>query len=154
MTQWTVWKDAFGHLGLTDQHGINHEEIAPVRAYPLSAPRQHWSLVSSNGIELVWIDEIDQIPPADRALIEEALEAREFMPEILKIKAVSSFSTPSTWTIETDRGETMMILQAEEDIRRLPERALLIMDRHGVSYRIQDRFSLDRPSRKLLDRFL
>jgi hypothetical protein len=76
------------------------------------------------------------------------------MPEIRQIVSVGSFSTPSIWNIKTDRGDTQLILQAEEDIRRLPNRALLIMDKHGVSYRIQDRFNLDRTSRKLLDRFL
>jgi len=151
---WSVWLDQFGHLGLTDAEGLRHAHIAPIRAYPLSAPRQHWSLVSYSGTELVWIEDIDAIPPAARSLIENALEAREFMPEIQQIVSVASFSTPSTWTVNTDRGQTQFILQAEEDIRRLPDRALLIMDRHGVSYRIKDRFAIDRNSRKLLDRFL
>jgi cation diffusion facilitator CzcD-associated flavoprotein CzcO len=153
-SNWTVWLDHFGHLGLTDAEGIRYNQIAPIRAYPLSAPRQHWSLVSSTGTELVWIEDIDTIPPPARTLIEDALEARELMPEIQQIVSVASFSTPSTWTVNTDRGQTQFILQAEEDIRRLPDRALLIMDRHGVSYRIRDRFALDRNSRKLLDRFL
>jgi hypothetical protein len=153
-THWSVWLDDFGHLGLTDAQGLRHEQVAPVRAFPISAPRQHWSLVSANGIELIWIQNIDSIPISNRSLIEEALEAREFMPEIKQIVSVASFSTPSTWTVNTDRGETQLILQAEEDIRRLPHRALLIMDRHGVSYQIKDRFALDRTSRKLLDRFL
>jgi Domain of unknown function (DUF1854) len=151
---WSVWLDLFGHLGLTDSQGIRHEQISPIRAYPLSAPRKHWSLVSASGVELVWIEEIDSVPDHDRQLIEAALEAREFMPEIRQIVSVASFSTPSSWRVTTDRGETQLILQAEEDIRRLPNRALLIMDKHGVSYRIQDRFALDRISRKILDRFL
>lgn len=151
---WTVWLDAFGHLGLTDAQGRQHDLIAPVRAFPLSAPRKHWSLVSSLGVELVWIEDIDLVSDPSRTLIEKALETREFMPVIKKIISVASYSTPSTWTILTDRGETHFILQAEEDIRRLPDRALLIMDRHGVSYQITDRFALDRNSRKLLDRFL
>jgi Domain of unknown function (DUF1854) len=153
-SSWSVWLDSFGHLGMTDAQGMRHEQIAPIRAFPLSAPRQHWSLVSSSGTELVWIGDIDAVPEPHKTLIEQTLEARELMPEITKIVSVASFSTPSAWSIQTDRGDTQLILQAEEDIRRLPNRALLIMDKHGVSYRIKNRFALDRNSRKLLDRFL
>jgi Domain of unknown function (DUF1854) len=151
---WSVWLDSFGHLGLTDCDGNRHEQVDPIRSFPLSAPRQHWSLISASGKELIWIENIDTVPEPERELIEAALAAREFMPEIKHIESVESFSTPSTWNVVTNRGKTQLILQAEEDIRRLPDRALLIMDKHGVSYRIPDRFNLDRTSRKLLDRFL
>ena len=47
-----------------------------------------------------------------------------------------------------------MILKGEEDIRRLPNNALLIADSHGINYLIRDRAALDAHSRKILDRFL
>ncbi|MBS0330036.1 MAG: DUF1854 domain-containing protein, partial [Proteobacteria bacterium] len=64
------------------------------------------------------------------------------------------FATPSTWTVETDRGETRFILKGEEDIRRLGAAALLISDSHGVQYLIRDLSRLDKTSRRLLDRFM
>ena len=76
------------------------------------------------------------------------------MPEIRAIRAVSSFATPSTWTIDTDRGATALVLKGEEDIRRLARTSLLIADRNGIQYLIRDIGALDRASRKLLDRFL
>ncbi len=76
------------------------------------------------------------------------------MPEITRLGAVSSFATPSTWHIETDRGPTQLVLKGEEDIRRLPGGRLLIADQEGVSYLIRDPAALDRSSRRLLDRFL
>jgi hypothetical protein len=82
------------------------------------------------------------------------LASREFVPEIRAIRAVSSFATPSTWTIETDRGDTTLVLKGEEDIRRLARASLLIADRHGIQYLVRDIAALDRHSRKLLDRFL
>ena len=69
--------------------------------------------------------------------------------------SVSSFSTPSVWQIETDRGDTQLTLKAEEDIRRLAGRTrLLIASGEGVQYRIADTEALDRTSRRLLERFL
>ena len=76
------------------------------------------------------------------------------MPVIERIVEVSSFATPSTWTIVTDRGETRLTLKGEEDIRRLTPPALLIADSNGIQYLIRDRSALDAQSRKFLDRFL
>ena len=76
------------------------------------------------------------------------------MPEIERLEKVSSFATPSTWQVRTDRGEARFVLKGEEDIRRLPGGILLIADANGIQYLIRDLFALDRHSRKLLDRFL
>ena len=89
-----------------------------------------------------------------RQLIEDELAAREFVPEIRRIVSVSTFSTPSTWTVRTDRGMSRFVLKGEEDIRRLRGNGLLITDNHGLTYRVTDMRALDRQSRKLLDRFL
>jgi hypothetical protein len=76
------------------------------------------------------------------------------MPEILSINSVSTFATPSTWHVLTDRGETQLALRGEEDIRRLSGHAFVVADRHGIHYLIRDITALNRASRKLLDRFL
>ena len=90
-----------------------------------------------------------------RQLIEQDLAVREFVPTIERILKVSSFSTPSTWDLQTDRGLTQMVLKAEEDIRKLAGRTRLqITGQDGVQYRIPDSSKLDRHSRKLLERFL
>jgi hypothetical protein len=88
------------------------------------------------------------------ALIRETLAARSFMPEIRALVAVSTFATPSDWTVDTDRGRHVLVLNAEEDIRRLPDGRLLVTDRHGVAYLITRPAALDRRSRRLLERFL
>jgi hypothetical protein len=67
---------------------------------------------------------------------------------------VSSFATPSTWTVETDRGPTDLVLKGEEDIRRLGQGVLLVVDAHGVQFLIRDLAHMDKHSRRLLDRFL
>jgi len=147
-------RDAFGRLVLTDAQGERHVGVVPVRAFPLSAPGHGVSLVGSEGRELVWIDSVDQLPAQARTLLEEELAVRDFAPTLLRLHGVSSFGVPSTWTISTDRGDTTFVLKAEEDIRRLEGGALLIASAHGVQFRIPDVKTLDRASRKLLERFL
>jgi hypothetical protein len=147
-------RDAFGRLVLTDAQGERHVGIVPVRAFPLSAPGHGISLVGSEGRELIWIDSIDRLPAHAKALLEEELAVRDFAPTLLRLHGVSSFGVPSTWTISTDRGDTTFVLKAEEDIRRLEGGALLIASAHGVQFRIPDVKTLDRASRKLLERFL
>lgn len=147
-------RNAFGRLVLVDAEGRQHDGVVPVRAFPISNPDQGISLVSTDGHELAWIERLDTLPPAMRALVEEELGAREFMPEIRGIKRVSSFATPSTWTVETDRGEFAFVLKGEEDIRRVAGGTLLIADSHGVQFLVRDQYALDRASRRILDRFL
>jgi hypothetical protein len=147
-------RDAFGRLVLVDAQGERHAGIVLVRAFPLTAPDHGLSLVGSDGRELVWIDRIEELPAAMRALLEADLAARDFAPTLEKLHRVSSFGVPSTWHVRTDRGETSFVLKAEEDIRRLEGGALLIGSAHGVQFRIADVKALDRGSRKLLERFL
>jgi hypothetical protein len=147
-------RDAHGRLVLRTSDGTLHAGIVPVRAFPLSDPVLGLSLVGPDGHELAWIDAPAALPEAMRALIDAELAVRDFAPEIRHIVAVSTFSTPSTWTVDTDRGRCTLVLKGEEDIRRLGGQALLVTDSQGIGYRIADRLALDRASRRLLERFL
>lgn len=147
-------RDDFGRLVLTDAEGQVHIGVLPVRAFPLTAPDEGVSLVDARGRELAWLDALQALPPPQRALIEEELARREFVPEIRRLRAVSSFATPSTWQVDTDRGATELVLRGEEDIRRLGGGGLLITDRHGLHFRVRDFAALDRHSKRLLERFL
>lgn len=148
-------RNAFGLLCFTGADGNTIEGIIPVRAFAITAPGEGIALAGPDGSELAWIARLTDLPDAPRQLIEEELASREFMPEIKRIRSVSSFATPSTWTVETDRGDTQFTLKGEDDIRRLnPPSTLMIADSHGIHYLIRDRRELDKTSRKFLDRFL
>lgn len=150
----TLGRDAHGRLVWTDAQGAVHVGVQAVRAFPIEAPLEGLSLVGADGHELAWFDRWAGLPQAARAVLEAELGQREFMPTVQRLVAVSTFSTPSTWTVETDRGRTDFILKGEEDIRRLPDGGLLITDNHGLVFRVQDLRAMDRGSRRLLDRFL
>ena len=147
-------RTASGLLQLLDADGQTHDGVVPVRAFPLAAPDVGISLISTTGHELAWIDQLQDLPDAMRQLLSDDLALRDFVPQITQLKSVSSFGTPSLWTVATDRGDTSFVLKAEEDIRRLKDRALLIASSEGVQYSIPDMTTLGPASRRLLERFL
>lgn len=147
-------RDVLGRLIFTAADGEVHVGVVPVRAFPIGQPDRGISLVSPDGHELAWIDQLTDLPEPLRTLVQDELSSREFMPEIRQLLAVSTFATPSTWTVETDRGTVDFVLKGEEDIRRINGPTLLISDSHGIHYLIRDQMALNRVSRKLLDRFL
>ena len=150
-------KDAFGNLDLVWSDGEVIERVTPVRAFPFSDPDNGFSLVDSEGHEVVWLNSINDLKAEDRMLVDEVLATREFMPVITRIDSVSSFNTPSTWQVETAQGKTQLVLKGEEHIRRINGMGgnhLLISDNHGIQFLIKDVSLLDKHSRRLLDRFL
>lgn len=154
MSPFDLQRDAFGHWTLTLPDGTHHTGVVAVRAFPVSDAQGGAALMDSEGHEIVWIAQIHELSVELQARVLQVLNEREFLPEILQLQAVSSFATPSTWTVQTNRGITQFMLKGEEDIRRLTGTVLLINDAHGVQYMIRDLAAMDRQSRKLLDRFL
>lgn len=147
-------RDAHGQLVLTTADGVRHQGVVPVRAFPIAAPNEGLSMVDGDGCEVAWVALQDTLAAPLRALIADELLSREFTPVVRRIVSVSTFSTPSIWQVETDRGITHFVLKGEEDIRRLKDGALWIADSHGIQFIVRDRRALDRRSRRLLERFL
>jgi len=148
-------RDGFGRLVFAAADGRVHENVQPVRAFPLSAADAGIALLSAEGKEVFWAPRLAELPEAARRLFEEEFVQREFMPVIERIVAVTSYATPSTWQVATDRGATTLVLKSEDDIRRLPTPgALLVADSNGIHYLIRDRARLDPHSQRILKRFL
>jgi hypothetical protein len=148
-------RNPFGTLVLTTAQGARHEGVVPVRAFPVQSPDDGISMVDLDGHEVAWIDALSAVPEPAQAVIRAALASREFMPVIEKIVSVSSYSTPCTWTVVTDRGDTQFVLRGDEDIRRIgADGALLVSDSHGIQFLVRDHAALDTYSKRILDRFL
>ena len=149
----TLERNSFGQLVFVAPDGTR-QPVNPVRSFPIAAPTEGIGLVNADGEEVAWVTRIADLSPASREVLEADLAGREFMPVIERIRSVSSFATPSTWEVDTDRGPTSLVLKGEEDIRRLERPALLIADSRGIHFLIRDRYALDAHSKKMLDRFL
>jgi hypothetical protein len=147
-------RNAVGQLQFTNSDGTVFDSINLVRAFPISAPDEGLSIISNDGHELAWIPSLVEIPAQIKELIEAELMQREFMPVIQRINQVSSFATPSIWNVMTDKGNTQLTLKAEDQVWRLKNNRILITDKNGVNFMINNLEQLDKHSRKLLDRFL
>jgi hypothetical protein len=149
-----LFHDAWGRLVLVDAEGRRHVGVEPIRAFPIEDPRHHLAVCDAEGHEVLWIDNLDELPQPIRAVLEEDLSRREFVPVVRRILRVSSATEPSEWEVETDRGPTTFVLNSDDDVRRLGNRRALILDAHGIRYLIPDVRALDGPSRRILERYM
>lgn len=154
MDDFQLTRNLAGRLVLNLSDGTMHEGVIPVRAFPVQSPQEFVALMSTEGKEVLWIERLAEVPEDIRALVNEEIASREVMPVIQQLTKVSTYSTPSTWEVVTDRGPTKFILKGEEDIRRLNGGTLIITDSHGLRFYVADMQQLDKHSRRILDRFL
>ncbi len=153
-TTFQLSRNPFGRLVLSTPEGTLFEGVVPVRAFPIQSPEVGIALVHTDGHEVAWVEQLATLPEPAQSLIREELATREFTPEIVSIDSVTSFSTPCTWSVHTDRGTTRFVLRGDEDIRRVGPTILLVTDSHGIQFLIRDPARLSKESRKILDRFL
>ena len=104
---------------MTDANGRRHVGVEPIRSFPLSDPQHGISICNTEGVEVLWIEDLQAMPAASRKLIEDELSRREFMPVIERIVSVSSNTDPSKWEVDTDRGRTEFSLKSEDDVAGL-----------------------------------
>jgi len=147
-------KDVFGNILLVLGNGQSHDQVRIIRAFPISDPENGFSIVNQDGHELVWFESFDQLNEENQRIAHASLEQIEFIPVISKINDLNTYALPSIWDIETDRGMTKLKLKTEQDIRRVSAEALLITDANGIQYLIKNRKTLDKFSKKVLDRFM
>ncbi len=150
----SLQKDERGQLTVWDSSGHRHENVEPIRAFPISDP-EHWiSLCDPNGREVVQVRDLNDLSAEQRAMLVAELTRREFVPVIRRIESISSLAEPCEWFVETDRGSTSFVLNSDEHVRKLGQDRALILDSHGLRYLVPNAQQLDAHSRRLLSRYL
>jgi hypothetical protein len=149
--QFSLSRDVWGQLMLIDADGVRHLNVVPVPMFPISDAGRWVSMVGSDGHEIVCLEDPQQLPAEVRAVLEEELARREFVPIIERIVWVSGNSEPCEWQVETDRGPTQFVLKSEEDVRRLGPHQILIVDAKGIRYQIPDLRDVDAKSRRIVE---
>jgi hypothetical protein len=147
-------QDPFGNIKLKLVDGQSYDQVKIIRAFPITNPDQGFAIVDQDGHELVWFEQVSDLTKDNQAIVEKSLGQIEFIPVIHRISGLNSYALPSIWDIETDRGNTRLKLKNEQDIRRVSNEALLITDANGIQYLIKNRKTLDKLSKKILDRFM
>jgi hypothetical protein len=146
--------DAFGRLVVTLANGQSHSGVVPVRAFPFSAPEQWISLCDESGHEVLCVTDSAELDPKTRDQLAAELARREFIPLILGILRVVQGGVSTQWFVKSDRGDTSFELTSEDNIRRMGSEDALLVDSHGIRYRIASLPQLDARSRRILRQFL
>jgi hypothetical protein len=146
--------DAFGRLVVTMPDGQSHSGVVPVHAFPFSAPEQWISLCDETGHEVLCLTDLADVSAETREQLSAELARREFIPRILYILRVVEGGGCSQWFVKSDRGDTNFELTSEDNIRRMGSDGALLIDSHGIRYRITSVPQLDAHSRKILRQYL
>lgn len=145
-------RDSTGELRFSDEARQN-VAVTPAPAFPLVDPG-HWiSLRTSQGEEVALIEDPGSLPEPTRALLLEELRRVHFVPQVTRIHRITSGVNGLRIQIESDRGPSTVELDDDENIRRITEECVVIMDVRGIRYLIPDTSALDRHSRHCLDRY-
>ena len=131
-----------------------HDDVPDVRvrrAFPWSDPGNFVSIRSSDGKELLLIDDVAALPPALRQTIEFYLAATVRIPRIERIDTIDVRFGYQEWSVTTDRGPVSFRVQEREDIRFLPDGRFSVKDADGNIYELRPLKELDDHSRRALE---
>lgn len=149
--KFSLVRDQWGQLIFVAAKGETFGNVTPVALFPISGPESWISIRSADGIELACIEDPRTLPADVWQLLKEDLSRREFVPTIRRIVRVSGNTEPCEWQVETDRGPTRFVLKSDEDVRRIGDHEILILDAHGTRYHIPDLTAVDVKSRRIVE---
>jgi hypothetical protein len=150
---WRLERHPDGRLEFIDSVGRRHANVDVVRGFPVTAPAGPVAVVSATGDELAWIESVAAAAEPLRALLDEELARREFLPVIERIDSIV-LGEPAAWSVVTDRGPHGFHVAHADDVVRDADGGAVVTDTVGLRYRIRDVSALDGHSRRLLDRTL
>jgi hypothetical protein len=144
-------RDQWGQLEFITHDGVRHSHVVPTPLFPISSPNEWISFRGPDGTELACVENPSALAPEVWQLLSEELAHREFVPVIERIVRVSGTTEPCEWMVETDRGATTFVLKSEDDVRRIGDSQILILDAHGTRYQIPDIKAVDKKSRRVVE---
>ena len=144
-------KDAASLLVLRVRGGEPVRDVQVVNPLPLERELRFVCFLDRKGKELAMVRVGGRLPPATRALIEEALGRRHLRALIRRIDQLDIAGNSLYFVVETDRGPREFVVKnlADNIVRPVPGH-LVIVDAHENRYEILDMNSLDLRSLKLL----
>lgn len=132
----------------------DQEDVVDVRirrAFPWSDPAHYVSIRSSEGKELLLIENLADVDDRLRKIIEQWLSATSFIPKITRVERVDVRFGYQQWKVQTDRGPAEFRVQEREDLRFMPDGRFSIKDADGNLYEMAPADQLDPVSRKAVE---
>lgn len=145
---WTLRRQDSGRLALV-RAGVAIE-VQVAACFPWSEPDALIALRDDTGHEQAFIEDLGALPSEIRALVQEELRQRNFVPRIVRIDRISDEVELFAWHVQTDAGARGFLTKRQDPLRRLPGGAVLVCDIDNDLYLIPDPKRLDARSLKLL----
>ena len=125
------------------------------RDFPFDNPWSYISVLSTDNIELAFMQSVDLFDGEDKELIVRELERKYYTPSIKKIISVKDRFGFSYWDVETESGKVTFTLQDTfKSISRAGDNKLFFSDVDGNRFVIEDVEALDRKSHKKIELYL
>ena len=149
---WSLQRGDAGELLLRRDGGEASEglEVQATCCFPWSQPRAFISLRDAKGTEQVFVAALTEVSAETRALIEQDLAARNFIPEILAIERIDEDKELFVWQVRTHAGPRTFLTQRRDHLRQLASGAVLLRDVAHDVYMIRQPKALDRKSLALI----
>lgn len=125
------------------------------RAFPLSESEKYIGLRDGKDKDIGMLETLDGLDTETRAIIDEELERRYFMPRVTKVhKAKKEFETV-TFEVDTDKGpRTYSVQNMRESSQEISPGRVLITDRTGARFEIPDVYAAGKDVLAVLGRVL
>lgn len=125
------------------------------RAFPLSLQDQYIGLRDAKDKDIGMLETLKGLDESSRAIVDEELERRYFVPTIRKVTKVKKEYDTVNFEVETDKGERKFSVQNLKDsIQEVGGGRILLTDRTGSRYNIPDVMKLDEKTFAILSRVL
>lgn len=147
----TLSHDDLGRVVLRRPGQDDVADVRIRRSFPWSHPAQYISIRTSEGKELVLIEDLATLDAGLRASIETELARGSFIPSISRIEKIDVRFGHQQWTVQTDRGPASFRVQEREDIRFLNDGRFRIKDADGTVYELKKFTDLDPHSQRQLE---
>jgi hypothetical protein len=130
--------------------------VQVARAFPLSLPDQYIGLRDDKDKEIGMLVTLKELSAESRAILDEELTRRYFVPKIQRFVAFTEDFGNYTFTVETDRGErTFPVSNLRESVvELLPRGRYLLTDRDGQRYEIPTLDGVEPKIAALFQRFV
>jgi hypothetical protein len=119
------------------------EEVLIIPSFPWSSPGEYLSLRNKEGVELLFIESLDDLSPDHRVIVEESLGQRGFVLEIVKIEKVEDEVELRRFKVVTISGPRVFHTKLEDWPEVRTDGVILIHDIFGDLYQISNWRDLD-----------
>ena len=131
-------------------------EVRPSWSAPVSQPGKFLSLLDGKDNEIMLLpDGLEGLDKEARKILENEVQKRYLIAQVLKILHAHSEFGSTYWTVETDRGKREFVTQSlQENAQWHGPNHLVLVDVDGNSFEIRDTTALDPDSQRLLQKMV